>query len=176
MVGLFWLMARRNPIAGSSTISNTTPTRTHNRLGFAVLMAGLVVLKLAPRAHASDACSEARQQTHTIGSFINCLNLCLGPKQKVDVSSAVQCLPDGCFVTVTMSPQSAQRACSLGGCRQGHEGGDHDGCKALHGGCIAASVDRGTRASHAWTAPVLQEFFVKTKPSSDSQRLMSWWV
>jgi hypothetical protein len=80
-------------------------------------MAGLVVLSLAQRAHASDVCSEAKQQIHTIGSFMNCLNACLGPADKVDVSSAVQCLPDGCFVTVTMSPQSAQRACSLGGCQ-----------------------------------------------------------
>jgi hypothetical protein len=94
------------------------PTYTHNGFGYAVLMASLVLLNLVPRAIASDACTEAKRQINSIGSFTNCLNACLGPPAgKVDVSDAVQCLPDGCLVTVTMSPQSAQRACTLGGCQ-----------------------------------------------------------
>jgi hypothetical protein len=42
-------------------------------------MASLVLLNLAPGAHASDACSEGKRQIHTIGAFMNCLNACLGP-------------------------------------------------------------------------------------------------
>jgi hypothetical protein len=84
----------------------------------AVLMASMLLLNLAQRAIASNACTEAKRQINTIESFTNCLNACLGPPAgKVDVSNAVQCLPDGCFLTVTMSPQSAQRACTLGGCQ-----------------------------------------------------------
>jgi hypothetical protein len=88
------------------------------RVGPFLLLTSVVLLSLAPRVIAADTCARARQQTKSIESFTNCLNACLGPPAgKVDVSNAVQCLPDGCKVTVTMSPQSAQRACTLGGCQ-----------------------------------------------------------
>jgi len=56
----------------------------------------------------------------------------------------VQCLPDGCFVTVTMSPQSAQRACSLGGCQLPRLIFD---CPGLQKGDIAPELDLGLRPS-----------------------------
>lgn len=107
-----------NDIADNPTITDTSPTHTHNGLGCAVLMASMFLLNLAQRAIVSNACAGAKLKNNTIKSFTNCLNACLGPPAgKVDVSNAVQCLPDDCFLTVTMSPQSAQRACTLGSCQ-----------------------------------------------------------
>jgi hypothetical protein len=83
------------------------------RIRHVVLTTSVVLLSLAPRAVADNACVQGRQHVNRIESFTNCLNACLGPPGgKVDVSNAVQCLPDGCILTVTMSPQSAQRACT----------------------------------------------------------------
>ncbi len=64
---------------------------------------------------AADTCAEAKANVKNIESFMDCLNTCVsGP---ADVSDAVQCLPPKCLFTVTMSPQSAQRACTMGGCQ-----------------------------------------------------------
>jgi hypothetical protein len=46
-----------------------------------------------------------------IPSFVACLNKVLDPNVKANVADAVQCLPDGCKLTVTMSNWSAQEAC-----------------------------------------------------------------
>jgi hypothetical protein len=65
---------------------------------------------------AADTCEEAKANIRnrgTIELFMDCLNTCV----PADVSEAIQCLPDKCLITVTMSPQSAQRACTLGGCQ-----------------------------------------------------------
>jgi hypothetical protein len=113
----FDAIVTRNTI-DSSTNGDTMHSHTHAGLVWAALMASLVLLSPGPRAIAGNACAEAKRQINTVESFTNCLNACLGPPAgKVDVSNAVQCLPDRCFVTVTMSPQSAQRACTLGGCQ-----------------------------------------------------------
>src|SRR5690242_1899653 len=83
-----------------------------------VLVTSVILLSLPPPVIADDACVAARQQVNSIESFTNCLNVCLAPpSREVDVSDAVQCLPDRCILTVTMSPHSAQRACTLGGCQ-----------------------------------------------------------
>src|SRR5437762_9185899 len=49
---------------------------------------------------------------HDLQSFVDCLNGRLSGVNPVDVSGAVQCIPDGCKITVTMSQESAQPACS----------------------------------------------------------------
>jgi len=80
-------------------------------------IAAAILLGLAgPRAGRADACSDAKAAVNSIETFTTCLNACMGAGNK-DVSDAVQCLPSKCTVTVTMSPQSAQRACTLGGCQ-----------------------------------------------------------
>jgi hypothetical protein len=52
---------------------------------------------------------------NSIDSFICCVNE--NVKAGGNVSNAVQCLPPGCSVTLTMSNQSAQAACTLGTCQ-----------------------------------------------------------
>jgi hypothetical protein len=52
----------------------------------------------------------------TIEDFIGCLNANLLEEHHT-IADAVQCLPEKCSLTLTMSPKSAQAACSLGGCQ-----------------------------------------------------------
>lgn len=54
-----------------------------------------------------------------IMSFTDCLNQVLpkAAKQPATISQAVMCVPKGCKLTATMSSESAQAACSLGGCQ-----------------------------------------------------------
>lgn len=52
----------------------------------------------------------------TIDDFVGCLNQKL-QGQPADISKAVQCLPQGCKFLLTMSPESAQAACTLASCR-----------------------------------------------------------
>jgi hypothetical protein len=68
------------------------------------------------RGAIADACSDAQAAVKDISSFNDCINTCQGGKA-TDTSNTVQCLPAGCKVTLTMSPDSAQAACTLGGCQ-----------------------------------------------------------
>jgi hypothetical protein len=65
--------------------------------------------------NANGALAACPMPVNSIDSFICCVN------SKVpaggNVSNAVQCLPPGCSVTLTMSDQSAQAACTLGTCQ-----------------------------------------------------------
>jgi hypothetical protein len=52
-----------------------------------------------------------------IESFIACLNAINPGVGDRNIASATRCVPKGCKITLTMSPDSAQPACSLGGCQ-----------------------------------------------------------
>lgn len=72
-----------------------------------LVAAGLVVLVATTRDDVNDT-----------ESFVECLNSQLADQGAVDISYAVQaCIPDGCKITLTMSNESAQAACTLAGCQ-----------------------------------------------------------
>jgi len=63
-------------------------------------------------AGANGACTTP---VNSIDSFVCCVNSTVPAGG--NVSNAVQCLPPGCSITLTMSAQSAQKACTLGTCQ-----------------------------------------------------------
>jgi hypothetical protein len=71
---------------------------------------------MAASGAAADECSDAMKAVNDIKSFNTCQTKCRAGKP-TNVSDAVDCLPQKCKITLTMSPQSAQRACKLGGCQ-----------------------------------------------------------
>ena len=52
-----------------------------------------------------------------IDTYMACVNQALKDDKAADISKAVQCVPAGCKLALTMSTRSAQAACSLGGCQ-----------------------------------------------------------
>ncbi len=63
----------------------------------------------------SGAFGACTTPVNSIDSFICCVNATVPAGG--NVSQAVQCLPPGCSITLTMSDQSAQAACTLGMCQ-----------------------------------------------------------
>jgi len=70
-----------------------------------------VLLAIVAASFVGRAPVYAQGAGHDLQSFVDCLNGRLSGVNPVDVSGAVQCIPDGCKITVTMSQESAQPAC-----------------------------------------------------------------
>jgi hypothetical protein len=80
------------------------------RCGLSMLTAVAgALLSAAGPSHATQA------QTGAIKDFVTCLNTKIGQGSNADISATLQCLPASCTMTLTMSDESAQPACSLGG-------------------------------------------------------------
>ncbi len=79
------------------------------------LLLALIVLVSLSSVRAQDPSANVKD----IMSFTACLNQVLpkAAKQPATISQAVMCVPKGCKLTATMSSESAQAACSLGGCQ-----------------------------------------------------------
>src|SRR5262245_37126861 len=82
-------------------------------LVFAAIHAGPLFAQVFVQASTGDDVKD-------IETFVTCLNDNLTGKKGVDISSDAvipTCLPRGCTFVLTMSPASAQAACTLGGCQ-----------------------------------------------------------
>jgi len=84
------------------------------RTGRAVYVATVVITALALSNH---TLADPSDGVKDIQSFADCINNNIAQGNKADISNAVQCIPKGCKITVTMSSESAQKACSLAGCQ-----------------------------------------------------------
>ena len=63
-----------------------------------------------------SALAADRNDSKTIATFVKCLNDT--KKAKANVADVIEaCIPDKCKMTLTMSQQSAQKACTLAGCK-----------------------------------------------------------
>ncbi|GAN32215.1 MAG: hypothetical protein DYG83_12235 [Candidatus Brocadia sp. AMX2] len=58
---------------------------------------------------------DIQKGTEAIGKFLDCVNDKIKTKGAIDISDTVECLEDCCTATLTMSEDSAQAACFLGG-------------------------------------------------------------
>jgi hypothetical protein len=54
------------------------------------------------------------EQYKAMKDFVDCLNQKIGAGNQADIASTLQCIPSGCTMTLTMSEESAQPACSSG--------------------------------------------------------------
>jgi hypothetical protein len=75
----------------------------------------LTVALAVPQSARADACTDAQAAVKDLLTFNTCINTCLNGKMS-STADAVQCLPKKCTLTLTMSPQSAQAACTLASC------------------------------------------------------------
>ena len=82
------------------------------------LCGALLLLALASLACGPPPPPVQPDDVRTIQDFVSCLNGKLAGNPAVDISDTVQCLPQKCSITLTMSNISAQPACfSPGGCQ-----------------------------------------------------------
>ena len=82
-----------------------------------IYLASAVFFNIAlSRGAVADACADAKDAVKDIPTFNECINVCQKGKKTV-IADTVQCLPPGCKITLTMSPQSAQAACTLATCQ-----------------------------------------------------------
>lgn len=54
------------------------------------------------------------EQNKAMKDFVDCLSQKIGAGNQADIASTLQCIPSGCTMTLTMSEESAQPACSSG--------------------------------------------------------------
>lgn len=76
-----------------------------------------IIMPQAAQGATAAQCTDAKKKVKDLSSFNDCLNICLTVNNTANISDTVQCLPDKCSITLTMSPQSAQAACTLAGCQ-----------------------------------------------------------
>ena len=107
-------VVRSLPVA--QAVANSTAARTARmRLSRIAPAAIGVAAVLALRVPVAVAKQPDPTSVKDIKSFIACLNMIKGANHSID--DVVECIPPCCNFVVTMSKESAQAACELGGCK-----------------------------------------------------------